>query len=200
MTSTQRMVSFLTLFFVMPGFADPAVDRCSCDPKAQTEILRQRLESLRKLGPQAIALSFTGLHQSFMVHHPIAFLKLGDCTYEVARDTSGLIDILLRAKITVGYPAGWENYQPEARFGVFFNFPSSEGLDLWFSNPLNFGVGQVVVGQSHDAGELTAYKITAAGTLRDELWNWVYDHAYPRQDTAARCMEVAKFDPRRSAR
>lgn len=57
MTSIQRMASFLTLFFVMPGFADPAANRCSCDPKAQTDILRQRLESLRKLGPQGIALS-----------------------------------------------------------------------------------------------------------------------------------------------
>lgn len=196
------MTSALILLLVAPTFAGPTPGRCSCDPGVQTQLLRERLESLRNQ-QHKVSLSFTGLHQAFLVHHADMHLRLRDCTYDVANGTADLVDILLAAKISVGYPAGWENYQPEARFGVYFGSELPDGLDLWFSNPLTprgKAVSEaIVLGQSHDRGEVTAYKITAAPALRDELWAWAHTHGHPQQNTAAECQTVEKYDQRQPA-
>jgi hypothetical protein len=112
---------------------------------------------------------------------------------------SDLIDILLSAKIIVGYPAGYENYQPEARFGVYIGVESPDGIDLWFSSPLRLtSYDLAVVGESHDRGKAAAYKITTAPTLRNELWDWISAHGHPRQDTVAACRDIEKNSPRPS--
>ena len=181
------------------GAADPSVGSTAQTEAVQTEALRRRLESLRK-GQLGVTLSFTGLNQSFAVHHTPMALRLGGCTYDVAKDMSGLIDILLGARIEVGYPAGWEKYQPEARFGVYIGVDWPEGLDLWFSNPLTFAAhDQWVVGQSHDRGEVSAYRIMAAPTLRNALWDWAHANGDPRQNTATECQDMLKYDPPRQA-
>jgi hypothetical protein len=127
-------------------------------------------------------------------------LRLSGCTYDVDKDMPGLIDILLRAEVRVGFPAGVEKHQPEARFGVYFGVDSPDGVDLWFSNPLIFPPhDQWVVGQSHDRGEATAYWIMAAPTLRAALWNWARANGYPRPNTAAECEDMLKDDPTRSS-
>lgn len=194
--SRPAIASALILLVAAPSFAG-LPGPCSGDPDTQTHLLRERLESLRNRQPQ-VSLSFTGLHQAFAVHHTDTQLRLRDCTYDVASDTAGLIDIILAAQISVGYPASRENDQPEARFGVYFGSDSPDGLDLWFSNPLtSHGKGAsdaIMLGQSHDRGEVTAYKITAAPALRNELWEWVHAHGYPRQDTAAECQKLEKYD------
>lgn len=194
----KAIISILMLFMVAPSFAGQP-NCTACDPTAQTAALRQRLESLRSQQAQ-VSLSFTGRHQAFAIHHADTHLRLRDCTYDVATDTAGLIDILLAAKISVGYPAGWESYQPEARFGVYFGSDSPDGLDLWFSNPLTprgkTASEAIVLGQSHDRGEVTAYKIIAAPALRDELWEWAHAHGCPRQDTVAECQTLEKYDRR----
>lgn len=186
-----RLSWIMVMLLGVPVFAAPA-DQCSCDPAAQTQLLRQRLESLRKR--PSVALSFTGLTQSFLVHHSDTQLRFHDCTYQATGDISGVVDILLAAKITVGYPPGWENYHPEARFGIYFSPEQPDALDLWFSNPMHHqsDTDWVVVGQSHDRGEVTAYKIAASRTLRNELWEWALAHAYPTQETAAECQLVGK--------
>ena len=165
----------------------------ACDPTAQTTSLRHRLESMRNEQPGA-SLSFTGLNQEFAVHHSEIQLRLHDCTYDVAGDVSGLIDILLAAKITVGYPLDGEKRHPEARFGVYFGAESPDGIDLWFSNPaMSASHDQEVLGQSHDRAEVTAYKIKAAATLRAALWEWAHVHGYPRKDTATACQLIEKY-------
>ncbi len=192
----KGITSAIMSFLVVSSVAGPA-DLSSVGPTVQTEALRHRLESLRnwKLG---VTLSFTGLNQSFAVGLTAMRLRLGSCTYDVAKDMSGLIDILLGANIRVGYPAGWEKYQPEARFGVYIGEDWPEGLDFWFSNPLSFSpLDQWVVGQSHDRGEVTAYRITAAPTLRNALWDWARAHGYPRQSAVAECQDMGKDDPPR---
>jgi hypothetical protein len=184
------------LFIIAPSFAG-STSCTACDPTAQTAALRHRLESLRTQQAH-VSLSFTGRHQAFAIHHTDTQLRLRDCTFEVATDTAGLIDILLAAQISVGYPVGWENYQPEARFGVYFGSDSPDGLDLWLSNPLTprgkAASEAIVLGQSHDRGEVAAFKITAAPALRDELWEWAHAHGYPRQGTVAECQTLEKYD------
>jgi hypothetical protein len=124
-------------------------------------------------------------------------LRLGRCTYDVA-NVSGLIDILLGADIKVGTPAGMEKYTPEARFGVYIGADWAEGLDLWFSNPLIFPTHEKwVVGQSHDRGEVSAYRIMAAPTLRDSLLEFARAQGYPRQNVAAECQSMLKDEPPR---
>lgn len=188
------------LFFAAPSIAGPAaassVSATTPTETLQTEALRHRLESLRNSN-LGVTLSFTGLNQSFTVGLTAMRLRLGGCTYDVAKDMSGLIDILLAAKIRVGYPAGWEKYQPEARFGVYIGEDRPEGLDLWFSNPMHLPSqdNSWVVGQSHDRGEVTAYRTMAAPTLRNALWDWARAHGYPRQNNAAACQEIEKYDP-----
>lgn len=164
------------------------------DPVKQTERLRERLDTLRHTGD--VVLSFTGVDTMFAVHHSDTLLRLGDCSYNVTSDVSGLIDLLLAAKVGVGYPVGKESYLPEARFGVFFDVDQGRELDLWFSNPLAFDRSSdlMVVGQSHDRLDVTAYRISAAGTLRDALWKWVSLHGYPRPETAEVCQELKKYD------
>jgi hypothetical protein len=189
------------LFLVVPSIAgapDPSSFSSTTQTEAaQTEALRHRLESLRGAG--GVTLSFTPRNSAYVVHHSEMALRLGDCTYDVAKDMSGLIDILLGANIRVGYPAGWEKYKPEARFGVYFDVNSEYGVDLWFSNPLSFDpLGSVVVGQSHDRGEVTAFRITAAGTLRDALWDWARANGYPRESNAATCRLMVQSDPPRA--
>ena len=197
------VLPLVVLFLVVPsiaGAADPSsVDSTAGTEAVQTEALRHRLESLRNRN-LGVTLSFTRLNQSFGVHHTPMALRLGGCTYDVAKDMPGFIDLLLGAKISVGYPAGWEKYQPEARFGVYIGVDSPEGLDLWFSNPLHFSAhDQRVVGQSHDRGEVTAYRIMAAPTLRNALWDWAHANGYPRQNTAAECQDMLKDNPPRQA-
>jgi hypothetical protein len=189
--------------WIISNVPEPAIPN-SVDSNArtdavQTEALRVRLESLRNQHFW-VTLSFTGLYQSFAVHHSATALRLGDCSYDVDADMSGLIDILLAAKIAVGYPAGWENYQPESRFGIYIGVDSPDGIDLWFSNPLRFASRDLtVIGESHDRGKAIAYKIRAAPTLRNELWDWVREHGNPRQDTLAACRDIEKYDSRRLA-
>ena len=83
---------------------------------------------------------------------------------------------------------------------MYFGSDVPDGLDLWFSNPLTRhgkAVSKAMLfGQSHDRGEVTAYKITAAPALRDELWEWAHAHGYPRQDTVAECQTLEKYDQR----
>jgi hypothetical protein len=193
----QGIAFALVSLLIAPSFAEP-VRPCSCDPSVQTQQLHERLESLRSRQPQ-VSLSFTGLHQAFAIHHAETQLRLRDCTYDVRNDVAGLIDILLAAKISVGYPASWGAYQPEARFGVYFDSDFPDGLDLWFSNPMTPrgkpASDAIVLGQSHDRGEVTAYRITATPELRNDLWAWAQAHGYPRQDTAAECQTLEKYDP-----
>jgi hypothetical protein len=181
---------------VAPSIAGSAAPGSACSTAQtetlQTEALRQRLESLRNSN-LGVTLSFTGLNQAFAVGLTAMRLRLGGCTYDVAKDMSGLIDILLGAKIRVGYPAGLEKYQPEARFGVYIGEDFREGVDLWFSNPND----SWVVGQSYDRGEVTAYRIMAAPTLRNALWDWARAQGYPRQNNVAACQEIEKYDPHR---
>lgn len=180
------------VFLAMPGFAIPS-DLCSCDPAVQTKSLRQRLESLRSW-THGVSLSFMP-HKSFLTSRTETMLRLGGCTYDVTNDMTGLIDILLGAQISVGYPAGMDKYRPEARFGIYIGADLGGGLDLWFSDPLVFDShNRWVVGQSHDRGDVTAYRIMAAPTLRDSLWDWARAHGYPRQNTAAECQEMLTGD------
>jgi hypothetical protein len=198
----KGIASAIISLLVVPSVAGPA-DPSNFVPTRQTETLqtetlRQRLESLRNVNPRSVALSFTGLKTAFAIHHSDTSLRLRDCSYDIDGDMSGLIDILHAAKITVGYPDGWEKYQPEARFGIYIGVDSPDGIDLWFSNPMRFTpLDQRVVGQSRDRGAVTAYKLTAAPTLRDELWDWVRAHGHPRKDTVAGCQLIEKYDPRR---
>jgi hypothetical protein len=187
--SKVMIISTTMLFMAASSFAGSP--ECTCDPTAQTATLRQRLDSLRSLRGR-VSLSFTGLGTAYAAYHPEPVLRLRDCTFDVANEVSGLVNILLGAKLAVGYPAGWESYQPEARFEVIFDVDQPDEIDLWFSNPTTGAV--FAVGQSYDHGTATAYKIRAAGALRMELWNWVHEHGYPRQDTAAKCLEIAKSD------
>jgi hypothetical protein len=195
----KGIVAAIISLLVVPSVAGPT-DPSSFGPTTQTvtlqtEALRHRLESLQSAPPQTVVLSFTGLHQSFAVHHSDTSLRLRDCSYNIESDVSGLVDILLSAKIIVGYPAGYENYQPEARFGVYIGVESPDGIDLWFSNPLRLtSHDPAVVGESHDRGKPTNYKITTAPTLRNEFWNWVRAHGHPRQDTVAGCGDIEKYD------
>jgi hypothetical protein len=198
------IVSAVISLLVVPSVAGP-IDPRSFGPTAQTvtlqtKALRQRFEFLRNAGAQTVVLSFTGLHQSFAVHHSDTSLRLRDCSYNIESDVSGLIDILLGAKIVVGYPAGYENYQSEARFGVYIGVESSDGIDLWFSNALRLTSHDLtVVGESHDRIKATAYKITSAPELRNELWNWARAHGHPRQDTVDACREIEKYDSPRAS-
>jgi hypothetical protein len=188
--AAARLSWIMVMLLGVPVFAVPA-EPCSCDPAAQTEMLHQRLESLRKRS--GVALSFTV--RSFLVYHSDTQLRFNDCTYQATGDISGVVDILLAAKIIVGYPPGWENYQPEAGFGIYFRANQPDALDLWFSNPMHHhsDTDWVAVGQSHDRGEVTAYKISASPTLRNELWDWALAHAYPTQETAAECQLIKKY-------
>ena len=181
--------------------AGPMVVEANAQTEAlQTQALRNRLESMRTwtLG---VTLSFTGLNQEFLVGMTPMRLRLGGCTYDVAKDMSGLIDILLGAQIRVGSPVGWESHTPEARFGVYIGEDWPEGLDLWFSNPMHLPsqTDSWVVGQSHDRDEVTAYKIMAAPTLRNALWDWARAHGYPRQSNAATCQTIEKYEPPRQS-
>lgn len=196
----QPLVLLFLVVTSIAGATDPSSFDSTAQTEAeQTEALRHRLESLRSR-ESGVTLSFTRLNQSFLVHHTPMALRLGGCTFDVAKGMSGLIDILLGAKIKVGYPAGSEKYQPEARFGVYIGVDLPEGLDLWFSNPLNYSAhDQWVVGQSHDRGEVTAYRIMAAPTLRNALWDWAHANGYPRQNTAAECQDMLKDNPPRQA-
>ena len=189
----RGVAATIVLLFVVPGFAQ-APGQCSCDPAAQTRLLRERLESMRKRNLSA-SLSFTRLNQSFLIDHTPMALRLGDCTYNVANG-AGLIDLLLGAEIKVGTPAGIEKYTPEARFGVYFGADMADGLDLWFSNPLVLPTHEKwVMGQSYDRGEVSAYRIMAAPTLRDSLLQFARARGYPRQNVAAECQSTLKDEP-----
>lgn len=192
---SKAVISTLLVFVMAPSFAEPP-NCAACDPTAQATALRHRLEFIRNK-KAGVSLSFTGLNQEFLVHHSEIQLRLHDCTYDVAGDISGVVDILLAAKISVGYPPGWEKSHPEARFGVYFGAESPDGIDLWFSNPTVSPSHELeVLGQSHDRAEVTAYKITAAATLRTALWEWARVHGYPRKDTAAACQLIEKYAPK----
>ncbi len=124
----KAIISIITLFImVAPSFAG-APDCTACDPIAQTAALRHRLESMRNWN-RRVSVSFIP-HKAYLVGITESTLRLGGCTYDVDKDMSGLIDILLGAQIKAGYPAGWEKYQPEARFGVYIGVDSADGVDL----------------------------------------------------------------------
>ena len=184
-TSVRILAAILILLAVTPGFAETG-EFCGCDPAAVTAHLRQRIQSHR--------YSATGVKVAFSlsespVHQPFSFLRGRDCIYVATGDLSGLVDILLRANIGVGYPKGWEHYKPEARYGVFLDADQPGELDLWFSQPLHFENGEfLMVGQSYDQEEATASRISGAATLANDLLKWAHDHAYPTpQAAAAKC-------------
>jgi hypothetical protein len=113
---SKAVISTLLVFVMAPSFAEPP-NCAACDPTAQATALRHRLEFIRN-EKAGVSLSFTGLNQEFLVHHSEIQLRLHDCTYDVAGDISGVVDILLAAKIAVGYPPNWENVIPK-RDSVF---------------------------------------------------------------------------------
>jgi hypothetical protein len=185
---------------VAPSPAGPADTSGVCSTAqtdaAQNEALRHRLESLRNSRAGA-AVSFTGRFESHSYRNLLSLRPGGDCSYEVAGDMSGLIDILLSADLRVGYPSGWDIFKPEAGFAIFIGVNSPEEIDLWFANPRSLAAARdlVVVGQIFDSGEVSAHRISAEGKLRDALWTWARAHGYPQPAAAAHCREIEQFDP-----
>lgn len=192
----RKTVAALLLILPTSGFTDP-VGQCSNDTDAQTKSLRQRIEAMRASTKFSHAeLAFAPLYTAHEGYASYDSLRFRSCVFTVenSADILALIDVVLGTKPVVGYPKSFGDYLPEAGWGIYFNANTPQELDLWFSNPMRSPTDPsfFVVGQSHDFSTATAYKISAAGTLRADLFNWVQDHGHPNRTGACTATDKTK--------
>jgi hypothetical protein len=187
--SKTRLAAVILLVLPTSGFTGTA-ERCSCDSEVevQTTLLRQRIESQRHIPPSFVQLAF-GPDSTVTDAFPTPQqLRQVPCLLVLDDGVSNLVDMLLRANPVVGYPASMADMHPAASLGVFFRVGQQDELDLWFSNPFRATTGKTLtlIGQGHDFGAVTAFKISADGTLRDELFKWAQVHGRPDR-SGGRC-------------
>ena len=160
-------------------------DATSSDP---AEMVRERIASLREA--RSVRLSFVS--QSYeVVAAPPGYQRPFGCSYDVSRNISEVVDLLLHAQISAGYPQGLEKLIPETRFGVIFWPDTPEEFYVAFSNPwvnldgvLGFAKGPA------DPSAVTP--ISANWTLRDQLLTWARKHGQLRVESKQFCenMEI----------
>jgi tetratricopeptide (TPR) repeat protein len=153
--------------------------RTDSAPSDPAEIVRERIASFRDA--RSARLSFVSL--TFEVAAaPSGYQRPFGCSYDVSRNISEVVDLLLQAQISAGYPQGFEKSIPETRFGIIFWPDTPEEFYVAFTNPwINL---DGVFGFAKSAADPTAITpISANWTLRDKLLTWARNHGQLRGES-----------------
>ena len=158
-------------------------DAASSDP---AEIVRQRIASFREA--RSVRLSFVSLSYEVAAAPP-GYQRPFGCSYDIRKNISEVVDLLLHTQISAGYPQGFEKSIPETRFGVIFWPDTPEEFYVAFTNPWT-NLDEVFGFAKSSADPTAVTPISANWTLRDKLLTWARSRGHLRVESKPFCKNM----------